>query len=128
MSIEVRKGIEPTRFFERIRFLPRLFWLALIIALLLNAGQWGYIYWQFPPIEGVVFLHYTMYFGVDITGPWWNILLIPAASLLCIIVNTCVVLWSYFRYPVIAWVAIVFSSIINVIVFVGLYFIIQINA
>ncbi len=128
MSIEARKGIEPTRFFERVRFLPAPFWIGFLLVFIINAAQWGYILWKFPPIEGVVFLHYTIYFGVDITGQWWNILLIPGAGLLFFVLNTLVVFWSYFRYPLIAWVSVVFSGIMNALILLGLYFIIHVNA
>ena len=120
-------ALEPKNYRERLRFLPWYFWLVSLVVLLINAAQWGVLYWQVPYTESVVFLHYTIYFGVDMTGAWWRLLILPGAGLLLFFVNWVMVLRNYYRRPLIAWVALITSLLFNILLAVGLYFIIQIN-
>ncbi len=34
------------------------------------------------PTSGLLVLHYTVYFGVEIQGVWWQVFLLPTASIL----------------------------------------------
>ncbi len=119
--------LEPKNYREKLRFLPWYFWLLSATILLLNAAQWGVLYWQIPYTQSVVFLHYTIYFGVDMTGAWWRLLVLPGAGLLLFFMNWVMVLRNYYRRPLIAWVSLIVSLVLNILLAIGLYFIIQIN-
>ncbi len=120
-------ALEPANYRERLRFLPWYFWLLSVLILFLNAAQWGVLYWQVPYTESVVFLHYTIYFGVDMTGAWWRLFVLPGAGLVLLMMNWVVMLKNYYRRPLIAWVALITSLLLNILLAIGLYFIIQIN-
>jgi hypothetical protein len=120
-------ALEPTNYRERLRFLPWYFWLFSLVIILLNAAQWGFLYWQVPYTESVVFLHYTIYFGVDMTGAWWRLLILPGAGLFLFLMNWVMMLRNYYRRPLIAWVALITSLLLNILLALGLYFIIQVN-
>lgn len=62
--------------------------VALIGSLLLNAITWAYLLWNIRPQEDLIFLHYTILFGVDFFGPWWKIIYLPLGGLAIILVNT----------------------------------------
>ena len=67
----------------------------LIISVLLNSFVWFWILWHIGPTEELVFLHYTVLFGVDFIGPWWNLLYIPITGLAIILINLCIG-WIFF--------------------------------
>lgn len=51
-------------------------WLA--VCLLLLAASYGVIGWVVWPLHGeerIFPVHYTIYFGVDRVGPWWQVFL-----------------------------------------------------
>ncbi len=119
--------LEPRNYRERLRFLPWYFWLACFGVIVLNVAQWAFLYWQIPYTQSVVFLHYTIYFGVDMTGDWWRLLIVPAAGLLIFLLNWPVLIRNYYRRPLIAWVSLSMSLFLNILLAVALYFIVQIN-
>lgn len=111
----------------RVRFTPKWVWGILVLALALNAAMWGYIFWQFPPTDAVVFLHYTIYFGVDLTGSWWRILLMPITGLVVILLHSMVFLSRYSQYPVIPATAYALAASFQGIMLAATYFVILSN-
>lgn len=57
------------------------------ISLALNLGSWVWLLWQIGPREELIFLHYNILFGVDLIGPWYQILYIPIFGLGILLVN-----------------------------------------
>lgn len=97
------------------------------IAFLLLAAQWGILFWKFPPQEGTVFLHYNIYFGIDATGEWNQLLWIPGAGAALFLFNSVVLL--FFRpvhhfFP--TFIAIM-TACIEAMIFVALALILYIN-
>ena len=48
-----------------------------IFVILVNFLAFGYF---IRPTDGLLVLHYNVYFGVDIQGVWWQIFILPLAS------------------------------------------------
>lgn len=61
-----------------------LFGVSLIINLLL----WGALAYLFQPQEEPIFLHYNIFFGIDLIGPWWKIFYIPLSGFIILLINT----------------------------------------
>ena len=69
--------------FARNRFL--LYGTAL--ALLLHCLLWLFLSSRIMPQEQSIALHYNIYFGIDLVGPWWYLLLHPLAAAAVLLVN-----------------------------------------
>lgn len=69
-------------------------WIIFGLALLCNALTWGLVLWKLPPTESTVFLHYNIYFGIDLAGSWYQLLWIPGSGTAIFGINLAVVLLS----------------------------------
>jgi hypothetical protein len=65
----------------------RVSWFFIGLSLFLNISTWFWLLWNIRPQEELLFLHYTILFGIDYLGEWWKILVIPIAGLIIIIIN-----------------------------------------
>ncbi|MFH1426593.1 MAG: hypothetical protein ABIG66_04175 [Candidatus Kerfeldbacteria bacterium] len=63
----------------------------LAVALVLNAGAWAVILWKLPYTSDPVFLHYNIYFGIDLTGSWYELLWIPGSGLAALVINSVII-------------------------------------
>jgi hypothetical protein len=59
----------------------------LSLSLALNLFTWGWLLFYIRPQEETLFLHYTVLFGVDFTGEWYQVFLVPLAGLAIFIMN-----------------------------------------
>lgn len=62
--------------------------ILLISAAAVNLGIWLEIFLNIRPQEDPIFLHYNILFGVDLFGPWWRVLSLPAGGLIILALNT----------------------------------------
>ncbi|MBI5038081.1 MAG: hypothetical protein HZC01_05265 [Candidatus Kerfeldbacteria bacterium] len=61
--------------------------LLIAAGLAFNVGQWIYLALVVSPYEEVMYLHYNIYFGVDLVGQWYRIFLMPAIGTGIMILN-----------------------------------------
>lgn len=87
MQIDKLK-LSPKYFFSQEFFRSGLVHWVLIAALFLNGANWGAIAYFIRPVDFPIILHYNVYFGVDVIGPWWQIYFLPLIGFLILIVNT----------------------------------------
>lgn len=80
----------------RLFFTSKTFLFTVITSLLINGLLWFFLYRNFPASTEPVFLHYTVFFGVDRIGPWYYIFLLPLAGFLILLFNT-VFAWVVYR-------------------------------
>ena len=66
-----------------------------VFSLIANTYTWWLLYTNYKDYSEYVPLHYNIYFGIDLYGPWYQILLIPASGFLIIFINTVL---SYILY------------------------------
>lgn len=59
----------------------------LVGAAVVNVGTWVYLALLIGPQEQPVFLHYNIYFGVDLIGAWYRIFYMPAIGTVILILN-----------------------------------------
>lgn len=77
MTVKVRRG----KLLERLKFVSAWVWFFFILGFVINAVTWGVLIWKISPsTTSVLFLHYTIYFGVNSTGEWWKLALIPVSG------------------------------------------------
>ncbi len=78
-------------------------WLAL--CLLLLAASYGVIGWVVWPLrleERIFPVHYTIYFGVDRVGPWWQVFLPAYLATAIFLINLGLVAAFAEREPLVA--------------------------
>ncbi|HLD21699.1 MAG TPA: hypothetical protein VJB65_02260 [Patescibacteria group bacterium] len=67
--------------------------LFIIANILVNICSWAVLIWKIPRTQDIVFLHYNIYFGIDLAGNWVRIFLLPSSGLVILCVNAVFVLW-----------------------------------
>jgi len=60
----------------------------IFVMVLINISNWILLYVKFKPQSNPIYLHYNIYFGIDLIGPWYQIYIIPVIGLVIIIVNS----------------------------------------
>ncbi len=89
-----------------LRYIPvKIFFL---IGILLNFLSWGWLFLNIRSATDQIFLHYTILFGVDLTGPWYHLYSVPLLGLIIIIVNA-LLGWFFFQKD--TFVAIISNAI-----------------
>ena len=58
-------------------FKDRTVLISLVIAIALNLASLIGLYFSITPRVESVALRYTIYFGIDLIGPWWQIFIFP---------------------------------------------------
>lgn len=108
------------------RFSP-IFVVLLLLSVVCNIGIWALIYWQFPPTEDIVFLHYNIFLGVDRTGEWYKLLYMPISGAVALLVN------AFFMFSIVQISSVMRKSVavltifLQVLLLIATYLIIQIN-
>lgn len=74
-------------FFSQEFFHSSLVQWMIIGSLIINIVNWGLITFFIRPADFPIILHYNVYFGVDVIGPWWQVYFLPLIGLLLLAVN-----------------------------------------
>ena len=67
-------------------------WLTIVV-ILINLGQWLAGLFFIPSSQSIIPLHYTIYFGIDLTGHKTGLLFLQAAGLIVIISHIVIANW-----------------------------------
>lgn len=125
-TIKEAKG--SVRLLSRDFFRSGLVHWTLIAAFLLNLINWAVLAYFIRPVDFPITLHYNVYFGVDIIGPWWQTYFLPAIGLIVMIINTTL---GYFFYQqkdrIIGHILLLATCIVQVAVSIAVAGIILIN-
>lgn len=71
----------------------KVVWTLTLLFYMLNILSWILIFWKQPYTEETILLHYNIFFGIDLTGSWRQLLWIPGSGLVIAIVNTMVIVF-----------------------------------
>lgn len=120
----------------RKQYLARVFWRdkqvfsAGVAALFLNLVAWAMLVIGGLPLRGqaLVPLHYTIYFGVDLVGPWHEIFIPALFGLLALLVNFSIILRIYETRRVLAYIYAWSAVFVELILLAASFFIILLNA
>lgn len=55
--------------------------------MIFNLLHWGLVIYKAVPTDLPVFLHYTTILGVDVTGPWYGLFVLPLTGTIIVVVN-----------------------------------------
>lgn len=106
----------------RQSFLSNPFLLtATLVAFLGNAALWVLLAFRLQPRAEVVPLHYNIYFGIDLVGPWWYTYILAIAGLLVFIVNLLLTIAIASRERVAAYFLTMGSILVQIVCFLTVY-------
>lgn len=87
------------RFFLKDPYLSFAFGAAIVI----NSAAWIFLVFVMPSLSAQAFLHYTVYFGIDWTGAWYQILYLPLSGIAVGIVNNTLATIAYKNHRILAY-------------------------
>lgn len=61
--------------------------IPLVVSLALNLFTWGWLLFYIRRQNDPVFLHYTVLFGVDYTGDWYQVFVVPLGGFFVLVLN-----------------------------------------
>jgi len=93
----------------------------------LNIVLWLGLLWQSRSFMESMPLHYNIYFGVDLYGPWYQILLMPSIGLAVILINFTIGSFLYGRDKMLSYFLAGTASFIQFILFLAAFAIIYVN-
>ncbi|MBU0612782.1 hypothetical protein KKB10_02075 [Patescibacteria group bacterium] len=91
----------------------RIIGVGVLISLLLNLGMWVILYIFIKPSPEPIYLHYNIYFGIDLIGEWYKIYLIPLTGLIVILVNYLAGVIMYSSKRVLSYLVVIFAIPVN---------------
>lgn len=65
-----------------------------IACVALNTISWIVLFWKIPKTDDTIFLHYNIYYGIDLTGAWAELFWMPVSGLAILFLNI-VLLYSF---------------------------------
>lgn len=90
-------------------------------AMVSNAVLWWFIArWNVPATETIP-LHYNIYFGIDLLGPWWYFFILPFAGFATLVINCILSILLYARERVAAYVLSITSCIVQIAFFFSVF-------
>jgi len=99
----------------------------LIVGLLVNFVLWLILGWQVKSLSNLIPLHYNIYFGIDLFGPWYRIFLLPAVGLVFLAVNSFLGVKLFHKEKILSYFLIGSGSLMQIILIVAALFIILIS-
>lgn len=125
MNEEISNALEENIVDEIDTKAAPILWKVQLFLILCTIPHFYGIYAYIPRNEFTVFLHYNIYFGIDKSGEWYQLFLLPASLCIILLFNT------FFSYksssPVIHWLALTASLLALIVMSVALILIIQLN-
>lgn len=107
--------------------LRHLHWLIVGMSALLNALLWLVVVVVFPRDTTTAILHYNSLIGIDFVGEGQQIMVLPVAALLIVIVNTVLGIAIYRADERAAWLVWSIMPVVQAIFLASFYFIWQQN-
>lgn len=111
----------------RILIRDRVVLISFILSFLLNLFIWLFIYLKIKPGPNPIFLHYNIYFGVDLIGPWWRIYLLPLTGVLALFINFIISAIIYDKEKILSYFLMVIAGFLQVFLILSAIFIVGQN-
>ena len=93
----LKKYVHEESFPIKLVLRDRFILVTLIISLVINIGSWGAFVYYFKPQEEFLPLHYSVYFGIDYLGPWYEAYFLPLSFTIFLLLNLFLAV-LFFRY------------------------------
>jgi hypothetical protein len=78
--------------------------IAFFLALFLNLIIWVLLFVKFYPLrKSIVYLHYNIYFGINLIGYWYQTFVIPFLGIFFIIINFILSWFLYLKEKILSY-------------------------
>lgn len=105
----------------------RVVLISFILSFLLNLFIWLFLYFKIKPSPNPIFLHYNIYFGVDLIGPWWRIYLLPLTGILALFINFIISAIIYDKEKILSYFLMIIAGFLQVFLILSAIFIVGQN-
>lgn len=85
MAIQIQLGTFTPLFGNPVRRRERIL---IVMAGVLNLGLWVFLSWKLRQLPATIPLHYNIYFGIDLIGPWYQLFVLPGLGFFTLLLNT----------------------------------------
>lgn len=122
------KSVEPTtnEDFSRIPS-GRLEVVLLVAAVVANIASWTLVLWKIPYRADTVILHYNIYFGVDLSGPWWRVCVLPGFGIAAILIHRFILRPYDTAHPIMRTVSFAILLLIQLLLLLAIALIVPLN-
>ncbi|OGY85434.1 MAG: hypothetical protein A2233_02455 [Candidatus Kerfeldbacteria bacterium RIFOXYA2_FULL_38_24] len=107
--------------------ISRGFLLATVTGLVLNILAWALLLWKIPYTEEVVFLHYNIFYGVDLVGNWRQLFLVPGTGLFILVINILCIFYFKKMSREIFGILLVMTLLLEVFLFISAFLLVLLN-
>lgn len=116
-------------FFQRILVRDRIVFASATASLALQIITWGLVLSQGFSFRGEpsLPLHYNIYLGIDLIGPWYGLFLLPAIGLVIFGMNYTGIIFLYERKRILSYLLAVGTPPIGLIILVASAFMVLLN-
>ena len=101
--------------------------LPLILLIVGNLLTWAYLAWRMHPQSEPIYLHYTIYFGVDLIGAWYRLYFLPGIGLVAAVANIIFARLLYKRNTMMAYLILWVTGVAQFLLLLGVFLIVQQN-
>lgn len=112
-----------TQAFSKDRFVKACFFVGILVNILL----WLWLGFNFRNLSDTVFLHYSIYFGIDLIGPWYQILFIPLLGMVLFAVNFALGFVFYKIEKMLGYFLVASAAFFQFVLLLASFFIISVN-
>ena len=116
-----------TALFSKNLFKDRIFSIFFFVSIFLNILLWIFILWQIKPGADPVYLHYNIYFGIDLIGSYFRLYFMPLSGLIIFLLNAVISAIIYKQEKIISYFLIIISACTQVFLWVATVLIVLIN-
>lgn len=113
--------------FKKDFFKNRFVLANLLLALSLNILHWYLLFKGMPGERDLVPLHYSIYFGIDLLGPWYKIFVLPVLGVVFFLVNSILGFLLYHLERILSYLLVVASVLVQVFLLVNGVLLVLIN-
>lgn len=90
----------------------------------MNALLWWFLHRHLHPQQFAIPVHYNIYYGIDLLGPWWYPYALPAAGLAVFLVNALFSAILYAQQRLASYLLLLCGFVIQCLAFLAAYLII----
>lgn len=101
--------------------------LLMIVVFVLNLVGWGIIYIKIKPSDIPFTLHYSVYQGIDLLGPWHKLYTLPGLGLIIGLVNISLSYLIYSEERTASYLLLAGAILFQTLILVGVVALILVN-
>ncbi len=90
-----------------------------LLSLATNVLTWVYLFTKFKPQSEPIFVHYNIYYGVDLIGNWYYIFAFPLIGIIIFIINSIVSMYLFKKSNILSYMIVGILLLLQLIILVS---------